>query len=87
MTVHAPISKREVSVEHRKTSDAQRSAAKPKAKAKVKAKAQPKKAKAVVLLSKDPSNDVLISFLILCYILLSFLLDHLFFSEILLLFV
>ena len=50
MFVRAPFSKREVSIENKQTSDAQRAAAKPTAKATVKAKAYPKNAKAIVIL-------------------------------------
>ena len=62
MAVCAPLSKRDISIENRKTSDAHRAAAKPKAKANVKAKAQPKKAQAIVILSsKYFSKDLCIS--------------------------
>ena len=57
MAVRAPLAKREVSFENKKTSDAQRPATKPKAKAKVKAKAKATKAKVGVLLTKELSED------------------------------
>ena len=57
MDVCAQLTKREISAKNKKTSEAQRPAAKAKAKAKIKAKAKATKAKASVLLTKELSDD------------------------------
>ena len=55
MAVRAPVTKRVMSTEKKKTSEAAK--AKAKAKAKIKAKAKATKAKAGVLLAKEVSDD------------------------------
>ena len=57
MAVRALLTKREISADNKKTSEAQRPAAKPQAKPKIKATAKPTKAKATVRFTKELSDD------------------------------